>query len=169
MWSWSAVSKLNKRCSKWNSTNTNIIYLSLTTSAVPIDFKKAEVCIYNSWSTTELKNCRAISVLPIVSRIMERGVHRQMYKGLDETKLISKHPFGFQKKKSAELAARSSYACLARSSYPCLARSSYACFARLSYACLARSSYACLARSSYACLARTSYACLARSSYARCW
>ena len=36
---------------------------------------------------------------------MEREVHRQLYEFLDETKLISKHQFDFQKKKSTELAA----------------------------------------------------------------
>ena len=39
---------------------------------------------------------------------MEREVHRQMnelYEFLDETKLISKHQFGFQKKKLTELVA----------------------------------------------------------------
>ena len=36
---------------------------------------------------------------------MERAVHRQLYQIFDETKLISKHQFGFQKKKSTELAA----------------------------------------------------------------
>ena len=39
---------------------------------------------------------------------MEREVHQQMnelYEFLDETKLISKHQFGFQKKKLTELVA----------------------------------------------------------------
>ena len=36
---------------------------------------------------------------------MEREVHRQLYEFLDETKLISKHQFGFEKKKLTELAA----------------------------------------------------------------
>ena len=36
---------------------------------------------------------------------MVREVHRQLFEFLDETKLISKHQFGFQKKKSTELAA----------------------------------------------------------------
>ena len=36
---------------------------------------------------------------------MELEVHRQLYGFLDETKLISKHQFGFRKKKSTELAA----------------------------------------------------------------
>ena len=36
---------------------------------------------------------------------MESEVHRQLFEFLDEIKLISKHQFGFQKKKSTELAA----------------------------------------------------------------
>ena len=36
---------------------------------------------------------------------MEREVQRKLFEFLDETKLLSKHQFGFQKKKSTELAA----------------------------------------------------------------
>ena len=73
---------------------------------MPTDWKMAKVSpIYKSGSTTELENYRPISVLPIVSKIMEREVHRQLYEFLDETKLVFKHQFGFQKKKSTELAA----------------------------------------------------------------
>ena len=85
---------------------TYILNLSPTTSTVPTGWKKAKVSpIYESGLTTELENYRPISVLPIVSKIMEREVHRQLYEFLDETKLISKHQFDFQRKKSTELAA----------------------------------------------------------------
>ena len=85
---------------------TYITNFSLTTSTVPADWKMAKVSpIYKSGSTTELENYRPISVLPIVSKIMEREVHRQLYEFLDETKLVFKHQFGFQKKKLTELAA----------------------------------------------------------------
>ena len=89
-------------------SRTYIINLSLTTSIVPRDWKKAKVsAIYKSGS--ELENYRPISILPIVSKIMEREVHRscmelkvhrQLYGFLDQTELISKHQFGFRKKKS---------------------------------------------------------------------
>ena len=36
---------------------------------------------------------------------MDREVHRKLFEFLDETKLISKHPCGFQRKKLTELAA----------------------------------------------------------------
>ena len=71
---------------------TYIINLSLTTSTVPTYWKKAKVS----------PKYRFVSV---VSKIMEREVHRQLYEFLDETKLISKRQFGFQKKKSTKLAA----------------------------------------------------------------
>ena len=78
----------------------------LTTSIVPTDWKKVKVSpIYKSGSTTELENYHPISVLPILSKIMEREVHPQLFEFLDEIKLIPKHQFGFQKKKSTELAA----------------------------------------------------------------
>ena len=77
----------------------------LTTSTVSTDWKKTKVspiCKYGT--TTEFENYRPISVLPIGFKTMEREIHRQLFEFLDETKLISKHQFGFQKKKSTELA-----------------------------------------------------------------
>ena len=56
-------------------------------------------------STTELENYCPISVLPIASKIVECEIQWQLYEFLDKTKLISKHQFGFQKKKLTELAA----------------------------------------------------------------
>ena len=85
---------------------TCIINLSLTTSTVPTDWKIAKVSlVYKSGSSTDFKIYRPISVLPIVSKIMEPEVHRQLYEFLDKTKLTSKQRFGFQKKKSIGLAA----------------------------------------------------------------
>ena len=83
-----------------------IINLSLITSTVPTDWKKAKVSLFYEYgSTTELENYRTISVLLTASKIMEREVQRKLFEFLDETKLLSKHQFGFQKKKSTELAA----------------------------------------------------------------
>ena len=80
--------------------------LLLTTSTVLTDWKKAKVSpIYKPGSTTELENYHPISVLPIVSKIMEHDVHRQLHEFLDETKLLFKHRFAFQKKQMTELAA----------------------------------------------------------------
>ena len=77
---------------------TYIIRLSLTTSTVLTDWKKAKVSpIYKSRLATERENYRPISVLPIVSKLMEREIHRQLYEFLDKTKLTSKHQFGFSK------------------------------------------------------------------------
>ena len=85
---------------------TYIINLSLTTSTISTDWKKAKVSpIFKSGSTTELENYRPISVLPIVSKIMKREIHLQLFEFFHEMKLISKHQFGFQKKKSTESAA----------------------------------------------------------------
>ena len=79
---------------------TYIKNLSLTTSTVPADWKKVKVSpTSKSGSTTELVNYRPISALPIGSKIMEREIYWQLLEFLDETKVISKHQFGFQKKK----------------------------------------------------------------------
>ena len=70
------------------------------------DWKKAKVSpVYKSGSTTELENYCPISVLPIVSKILKHDEHWQLFKFLDKSKLISKHQFGFQKKKLTELVA----------------------------------------------------------------
>ena len=58
----------------------HIINLSLKSSIVPTSWKSAKVTpIYKSGNSELFSNYRPISVLPILSKILERAVHNQLY------------------------------------------------------------------------------------------
>ena len=82
-----------------------IINLSLRTGQVPTDWKIARVVpVHKSGSTTDVNNYRPISVLPVISKIMERAVHRQLMDYLERNRLLSDKQFGYRSKRSTELA-----------------------------------------------------------------
>ena len=47
-------------------------------------------------------NYRSISILPILSRIFEKLVHKRLINYLDKYELLFKHQYGFQRGKSTE-------------------------------------------------------------------
>ena len=47
---------------------------------------------------------RLISVLPVVSKVLERAVHTQLYRFLHEMKILSPYQCGFRKGHSTESA-----------------------------------------------------------------
>ena len=52
----------------------------MKTSIFPDDWKKAKVTpIFKSGDRSDVGNYRPISILPIVSKIIERAVHNQLY------------------------------------------------------------------------------------------
>ena len=69
--------KLLKQCAAYISTPlTYIVNLSLTTSAVPALWKMAKVVpVHKSGSTNIPDNYRPISILPTLSKVLERVVH----------------------------------------------------------------------------------------------
>ena len=65
------------------------------------EWKKAWVLpIYKSGNRYNCENYRPISILPIISKILERCVFNQLYNFLNENSLLSKHQFGFRPKSS---------------------------------------------------------------------
>ena len=65
------------------------------------EWKKAWVTpIYKSDDRLKCENYRPISILPIVSKILERCVFNQIYKFLNDNSLLSKHQHGFRPKHS---------------------------------------------------------------------
>ena len=67
--------------------------------------KRLKIPSHKSGSTTNFDNYRPISVLPVVSKVIEKIVHEQLIKFLDENKLLSTRQFGFRAKMSTEIAA----------------------------------------------------------------
>ena len=82
-----------------------IINRSINTGVFPSSWKIAKVTpVQKSGSVNEIENYRPVSIISVVSKIMEK-VHNQFSVHLGENKLISDFQFGFRKNKSTELAA----------------------------------------------------------------
>ena len=74
-----------------------ICNLSLNVSSFPDVWKKAKVTpIFKSGDKTNVSNYRPISVLPIVSKIIERAVHDQLYEYMSNVGLLSNAQSGFR-------------------------------------------------------------------------
>ncbi len=80
---------------------TWIYNLSIKTGIYVGEWKKAWVIpIFKSDDRQRCENYRPISILPIVSKILERSVFNQIYKFLNDNSLLSKHQSGFRPKHS---------------------------------------------------------------------
>ena len=81
-------------------------YLSLRTATVPTSWKTALITpIHKNGSKTDANNYRPISVLPVVSKILEKTVQYQLMDYLEKNHLLSEKQFGYRRKRSTELAA----------------------------------------------------------------
>ena len=75
---------------------TWIFNLSIKTGIYVDDWKKAWVLpIYKSDDRQKCENYRPISILPIISKILERSVFNQLYRFLNDNSLLSKYQSGF--------------------------------------------------------------------------
>ena len=85
-----------------------IINCSLKSGLVPLDFKSARVIpLFKKGKVVEMDNYRPISILPTVSKLLERAVHHQLYQYLREHNILSPFQCGFRKCHSTEFAALS--------------------------------------------------------------
>ena len=85
---------------------TQIINASLSQGIVPHEWKHARVTpLFKKGVSTDLDNYRPISVLPVVSKLLERAVHHQLYSFCNEHKLLSPFQCGFRSNHSTEFAA----------------------------------------------------------------
>ena len=66
----------------------HIVNFSLRTSTVQTVWKQAKP-IFKSGNQKQAENCRPISVLPILSKLVEKAVHPQLLKYLEENKLLN--------------------------------------------------------------------------------
>ena len=75
---------------------TQICNLSITFSHFPEDCKVAKFKpLYKKGTKTEPNNFRLISLLPIVSKIMEKPIHDQTMNCLTENNVIHNNNLGF--------------------------------------------------------------------------
>ena len=82
-----------------------VINLSLKTAKVPTEFKHALITpIHKSGSVTDMNNYRPISILPIISKLLEKSIHKQLMYHLERNNLLSDAQFGYRKKRSTDIA-----------------------------------------------------------------
>ena len=82
-----------------------VINLSLETGSVPAEWKVAKVIPqFKSGSSAEIDNYRPISILSILSKILEKMVYKQLIFYLESNRLLSDYQFGFRSNRSTELA-----------------------------------------------------------------
>ena len=82
----------------------NVINLSIKISAFPEECKIAKLKpIFKKGARTDLKNYRPISLLPLVSKIIEKSIHFQIEDYLNKKKLVYMYNSGFRTNHSADL------------------------------------------------------------------
>ena len=85
---------------------TLIINQSLTTGIFPDKLKLAKVIpIHKKGNMQELENYRPISILPSVSKVLEKVIHKQLFNHFTENGLFYNSQYGFRQGHSTELAA----------------------------------------------------------------
>ena len=83
-----------------------VVFTSLRTAQVPSDWKSARVIpLFKKGKADEMDNYRPISILPVLSKVLERAVHIQLYKYLQQNKILSPYQCGFRKCHSTEFAS----------------------------------------------------------------
>ena len=84
---------------------TQIFNLSLSSSTFPQIWKNGRVTpIFKSGERSNMSNYRPITVLPTLSKILERFVHTQIYNYLTGNKILTSNQFGFRPKLSTSTA-----------------------------------------------------------------
>ena len=82
-----------------------LLKLSLNTNTVPSMWKLAKLSpTFKSGNSEHVKNYQPISVLPVLSKILEKAVHQQLYNFLESNNLLYDCQFGFRKACSTKLA-----------------------------------------------------------------
>ena len=83
----------------------HVLNLSIITSTVPSIWKSAKITpTFKSGNADLVENYRPISVLPVLSKILEKAVHQQLYNFLETNNLLYDCQYGFRKGRSTKLA-----------------------------------------------------------------
>lgn len=85
-----------------------IVNTLLRTAQVPFYWKSARVFpLFKKGKADEMDNYCPISILPVLSKVLEQAVHIQLYKYLQQNKTLSPYQCRFRKCHSIEFAALS--------------------------------------------------------------
>ena len=84
---------------------THLVHLSIKSGTVPSGWKQAKVVpLFKSGNKDDLDNYRPISILPILSKILEKAVFHLLHSYLPENSLLSPYQSGFRANHSSQLA-----------------------------------------------------------------
>ena len=84
---------------------SNIYNESFALGVFPDHMKLAMITpMFKEGSKLGVSNYRPVSVLPIISKVLEKLMLKRLSKYLDKSKIIYEHQFGFQKSRSTTLA-----------------------------------------------------------------
>ena len=80
---------------------TRLFNWSLEASTFPSIWKCFKVtALFKGGDRTDCNNYRPITVIPTISKILERAVHQQLYEFLSANELLTPNQFGFRPKLS---------------------------------------------------------------------
>lgn len=84
---------------------TTLLNISLSEGNVLREWKSPGVIpLFKGGKLEDMDNYRPISILPVVSKVLERAVHTQLHGFLDKGKFLSPYQFGFRRGHSTESA-----------------------------------------------------------------
>ncbi len=104
------LDKISARLLKDSSTVmtpnlTRLYNRSLASSTFPSTWKSGTVtAIFKSGDQSNASNYRPITILPTISKVLEKAVHSQVYRYLIDNKILTPRQFGFRPKLSTEIA-----------------------------------------------------------------
>ena len=105
-WYWQASWKISKRLRRWILAKpvSDIWNLSISLNKFRRAFKSGKVkSIFKKGRETNVSNYRPISLLSILSKFIEKVVHEQTTKFLNDTNIFYKYQFGFRSNGSTDL------------------------------------------------------------------
>ena len=74
---------------------TDLCNLLISLSSFPGDCKTAKLKpLYKKVAKTEPKNYKPISLLPLISKVLEKVIHNQMHNFLDTNKILYRYQSG---------------------------------------------------------------------------
>ena len=89
---------LNVAANSIAPSHTHIFNHGLISNCFPDEWKMARlVPIHKKGPRDLIENCRPISILPAISKIMERILYEQIYQYLSDNSLLTEHQYGFRK------------------------------------------------------------------------
>ena len=89
--------RLLKIAAEYISRPLTILFnCSINTGQLPEEFKTAKIIPIHKGGTCDPQNFRPISLLPSISKILEKAVHQQLYSYLNNNDLLSDRQSGFR-------------------------------------------------------------------------